>query len=55
MFPEKGQIYTIGPSVSSSVLYLQNKDNGDRNVNFKIEFMKYKLLCSISHKCLDEK
>lgn len=55
MFPEKGQIYTILSSVSSSVLYLQNKDNGDKNGNFKIEFLKQKLLCSISHKCLDEK
>lgn len=51
MFPEKGYIYTILSAVSSSVLHLQNKDNGDKNVNFKIDFMKHKLLCSISHKC----
>lgn len=51
MFPEKRYLYTILSAVSSSVLHLQNKDNGDKNVNFKIEFMKHKLLCSISHKC----
>lgn len=32
---EIGQIYTILSSVSGSVLYLQNKDNGDKNMNFK--------------------
>lgn len=53
MSPDKGQICTILFSVSSSVLYLPNKDNGDKNVNFKIEFMKHKLLCSVSHKCSD--
>lgn len=52
---EKGQIYTILSSVSGSVLYLQNKDNGDKNMNFKIEFVRHKLLCSISHICSDLK